>query len=45
MPILTTAGTIFYVNRAAYHHAHGLWHLLVPGGTASHCAANAGFVV
>ena len=43
--ILYTAGTIFYVNRAGYRHAHGLWHLFVLGGTASHYAAIAGFVV
>jgi hemolysin III len=43
--MLYTAGTIFYVNRAGYRHAHGLWHLFVLGGTASHYAAIAGFVV
>ena len=43
--VLYTAGTIFYVNRAGYRHAHGLWHLFVLGGTASHYAAIAGFVV
>jgi hemolysin III len=42
---LYTAGTIFYVNRAGYRHAHGLWHLFVLGGTVSHYAAIAGFVV
>lgn len=42
---LYTAGTIFYVNRAGYRHAHGTWHLFVLGGTASHYAAVAGFVV
>ncbi len=40
-----TAGTIFYVNRAGHRHAHGVWHLFVLGGTASHYAAIAGFVV
>jgi len=43
--VLYTAGTIFYVNRAGYHHAHGIWHLFVLGGTASHYVAIAGFVV
>ena len=43
--ILYTAGTFFYVNRAGYRHAHGLWHLFVLGGTASHYASIAVFVV
>jgi hemolysin III len=43
--VLYTVGTIFYVNRAGYRHAHGLWHLFVLGGTVSHYAAIAGFVV
>ena len=42
---LYTTGTIFYVNRSGYRHAHGLWHLFVLGGTASHYVAIAGFVV
>jgi hemolysin III len=42
---LYTVGTIFYVNRAGYRHAHGVWHLFVLGGTASHYVAIAGFVV
>ena len=37
-----TVGTIFYVNRAGYRHAHGVWHLFVIGGTASHYAAIVG---
>lgn len=37
--VLYTAGTVFYVNRAGYRHAHGVWHLFVLGGTASHYAA------
>ncbi|RYF40160.1 MAG: hemolysin III family protein, partial [Comamonadaceae bacterium] len=36
---LYTAGTVFYVNRAGYRHAHGIWHLFVLGGTASHYVA------
>lgn len=43
--LLYTVGTVFYVNRAGYRHAHGLWHLFVLGGTASHYAAIAGYVV
>lgn len=42
---LYMAGTIFYVNRAGYRHAHGIWHLFVLGGTASHYVAIAWFVV
>lgn len=43
--VLYTAGTVFYVNRSGYRHAHGVWHLFVLGGTASHYAAIAGYVV
>jgi len=43
--VLYTVGTVFYVNRAGHRHAHGLWHLFVLGGTASHYAAIAGYVV
>ncbi len=43
--LLYTVGTVFYVNRAGHRHAHGLWHLFVLGGTASHYAAIAGYVV
>jgi hemolysin III len=43
--VLYTVGTVFYVNRAGHRHAHGLWHLFVLGGTASHYMAIAGFVV
>ena len=32
-------GTIFYLNRAGWRHAHGVWHLFVIGGTTSHYAA------
>ena len=39
-----TAGTVFYVNRAGYQHAHGIWHLFVLGGTASHYMAVLGLV-
>jgi hemolysin III len=43
--VFYTAGTIFYVNRAGYRYAYGLWQLFVLGGTARHYAAIAGFVV
>lgn len=43
--IFYTAGTVFYVNRAGYRHAHGMWHVFVLCGTASHYAAIAGYVV
>jgi hemolysin III len=43
--LLYTVGTVFYVNRAGHRHAHGLWHLFVLGGTASHYMAIAGHVV
>jgi len=32
-------GTVFYVNRGGWRHAHGVWHLFVVSGTASHFAA------
>ncbi|MDB5895367.1 MAG: channel protein hemolysin family [Rhodoferax sp.] len=34
-----TGGTVFYVNRRGWTHAHGVWHLFVMGGTACHMAA------
>lgn len=43
--LLYSAGTVFYVNRAGYRHAHGVWHLFVLGGTASHYAAITGYVL
>lgn len=33
---LYTIGTFFYLNRRGWRHAHGIWHLFVLGGTASH---------
>ena len=39
-----TVGTVFYVNHAGYRHAHGIWHLFVLGGTASHYVAVVGLV-
>jgi hemolysin III len=37
--VFYTAGTFFYLNPVGYRHAHGMWHLFVLGGTASHYAA------
>jgi len=37
--LLYTAGTLFYQNPRGWRHAHGVWHLFVIGGTASHFAA------
>jgi hemolysin III len=34
-----TAGTVFYRNRSGWVHAHGVWHLFVLAGTASHYVA------
>ena len=34
-----SAGTIFYLNRPGWTHAHGIWHVFVVGGTSSHYAA------
>ena len=36
-----SAGTVFYINRSGWRHAHGAWHLFVLGGTACHYAARA----
>ena len=43
--VLYTAGTVFYRNRRGWAHAHGLWHLFVLGGTASHFVSVAAFVL
>ena len=43
--VLYTAGTVFYRNRRGWVHAHGLWHLFVLGGTASHFVAITWFVL
>jgi hemolysin III len=34
--VLYTVGIIFYVLDKRLRHAHGIWHLFVLGGTASH---------
>jgi len=34
-----TAGTLFYRRFAGLRHAHGIWHLFVVAGTASHWVA------
>ncbi len=33
---LYTIGVLFYVNDRRWRHAHGIWHLFVMGGSASH---------
>jgi hemolysin III len=33
---LYTAGILFYVNDTRWRHAHGVWHLFVMAGSASH---------
>jgi len=37
--ILYTAGIVFYVYDERVRHFHGIWHLFVLGGSASHWAA------
>ena len=34
--VVYTVGTIFYLNRRGWAHAHGVWHLFVLGGTMTH---------
>jgi hemolysin III len=42
--VLYSAGIVFYVNDERWRHAHGIWHLFVIGGSASHFAAVLFFV-
>ena len=42
--VLYTAGIVFYVNDERWRHAHGVWHLFVLGGSASHFTAVLWFV-
>ena len=42
--VLYTVGSVFYRNRSGFRHAHGIWHLFVLGGTASHYLA-IGFII
>ncbi len=42
--LLYTAGIVFYVNDERWRHAHGVWHLFVIGGSASHFATVLFFV-
>ncbi len=37
--VLYTAGIVFYANDERWRHAHGVWHLFVLGGSASHFTA------
>ena len=34
-----TGGVLFYAKDGRWPHAHGIWHLFVLAGTASHCIA------
>jgi len=34
--VLYTVGIVFFVNDGRWRHAHGVWHLFVLGGSASH---------
>lgn len=34
--VLYSVGIVFYANDARWRHAHGIWHLFVLGGSASH---------
>ncbi len=34
--LLYTVGVLFYANDHRWRHAHGIWHLFVLGGSASH---------
>jgi hemolysin III len=42
--LLYTTGIVFYVNDERWRYAHGIWHLFVLGGSASHYAAVLWFV-
>ena len=41
---LYTGGVVFYLNDRHWRHAHGIWHLFVMGGSASHFVAVLFFV-
>ena len=43
--VFYTVGIIFYILDYRLKHAHGIWHLFVIGGSASHYAAILGYVV
>jgi hemolysin III len=42
--LLYTVGIVFYANDERWRHAHGVWHLFVIGGSASHFTAVLFFV-
>ncbi|GAB3255750.1 PAQR family membrane homeostasis protein [Chitinimonas naiadis] len=42
--VLYTVGTVFYGLGERWRHSHGVWHLFVLGGSASHYYAVARFV-
>lgn len=37
--VLYTGGLVFYANDESWRHAHGVWHLFVLAGSASHVVA------
>lgn len=37
--VFYTAGLVFYANDERWRHAHGIWHLFVLAGSASHVVA------
>lgn len=43
--VFYTVGIIFYILDYRLKHAHGIWHLFVISGSASHYAAILGYVV
>ena len=43
--VLYTSGTLFYIFDKQWPHAHGIWHLFVIGGSASHYFTVLYFVV
>jgi hemolysin III len=42
--VLYTVGVLFYMNDRRWRHAHGIWHLFVMGGSASHFVAVLNFI-
>jgi hemolysin III len=43
--LVYTAGIVFYVFDERFRHWHGIWHFFVMGGSATHFAAIAMFIV
>ena len=42
--VIYTAGIVFYLFDDRWRHAHGIWHLFVLAGSATHYAAIVLFV-